>query len=88
MEKKNASALKAIFQVLHTNTGRDKTFRLFQYFFNFTAEYLAENNFVENKTHPKYLKCRNIANSFAMARKVIRFSKHFALFERLIHNIK
>ena len=51
------------------------------------AEYLWENEFVQ-KNEFMYEKLRHSANKFSLARKLIRFSKHHSLFNRLKNHIK
>lgn len=74
------SVLDSISEILSVNTGKDKTFRMFQYSINFLAELLKEKYKIPNK---KYLLIRSVASEFSMARKVIRFTKHPPLQQRM-----
>ena len=81
--EKHKSALKMIVEVLGTNLGRDKFYRLIQYTSNYSAEFLLKHNYTISNETEIYKLTRNTGTAFATARKIIRFTKHKALFKRL-----
>lgn len=82
------SALKMIIQVLGTNLGRDKLYRLIQYTCNFSAEFLLLHKYTPSQKTELYKLTRNTGTAFSTARKIIRFTKHKALFKRLQKNLE
>ena len=79
--------LLGIIGLLDKSRGRDKLFRLFQYAFRYFSEVLkspgSTRALVAIETTTKYQRLfYDTGTTFARSRKVLRFFKHYALFER------